>query len=117
MAFSDLFASKGNETVSYEILKVNFNKFIGQLENPISDKEKKISGQYALRMIPFFNKVEEDEKYAFEANVFAIMNNASPELLRSLFEENILSFQYFDNLWIKNYFKQSTIVKEERLGL
>jgi len=117
LAFSDLFAAKGNQTVSYEILKVNFNKFIGQLENPISDKEKKISGQYALRMIPFFNKVEEDEKYAFEANVFAIMNNASPELLRSLFEENILSFQYFDNLWIKNYFKQSTIVKEERLGL
>ncbi len=41
LAFSDLFAAKGNQTVSYEILKVNFNKFIGQLENPISDKEKR----------------------------------------------------------------------------
>lgn len=116
VAFSDLIKTKGNETVAYELLKMNFNKFLGQLEQP-TESNKELSAQFALRFIPYFDRVEEDEMYQFKANVFRVMYKSNPELLRQLFEEGILSFQYFDNMWIKHYYNESTKTNEKSLGL
>ena len=68
-------------------------------------------------MIPYFKNIEAEDRYIFEARVFKILNGGDAQLLRKLFEENILSFQYFDNLWIKQYYKSAIKVKDQSIGL
>ena len=117
LAFSDLFASKGNKTAAYTLLYSNFEKFNVQLQQPVTQQQKEIAAQYAIRMIPYFKNIDAEDRYIFEARVFKILNGGDAQLLRKLFEENILSFQYFDNLWIKQYYKSAIKVKDQSIGL
>ena len=117
VAFIDLFEKKGNYTAAYELTKLNFNKFRSQLLDAKSAKQKELASQYVLRYIPYFEKLEKESRTPTVRDAFLVLLKNDPVLLSRLFEENILSFQFFANLYVKHYYNKSTSVAQESIGL